>query len=198
MIKWVRLKVCFIFGPGKFNARHILIKTKGGPNGEQGLPDEDAKKKALALKAQFEGGAKWDEMSKQHSEDPGSKDKGGLYEGIAYGQFVPEFEEAVKKQAIGKVGDPVKSSFGYHLIQVESRSDSDVPSFELAKEQVKQRAMQARQEQVWKGFVDGVKKEVDFVPADKDGNLPPAKAPAAKPAAKAPAAKAPATKKAAQ
>jgi parvulin-like peptidyl-prolyl isomerase len=168
--------------PGKFNARHILVKTKGGPNGDQGLSEDDAKKKMAEIQAEFAKGGKWDDLAKKYSEDPGSKDKGGLYEGIAFGQFVPEFEAAVKKQDIGKVGEPVKSTFGYHLIQVETRGDAEAPVFDAVKEQAKQKATQTRQEQVWKEFLEGLKKEVNLVPAE----AAPAKAaaPAAKPASK--------------
>ena len=177
--------------PGKFNARHILLKTKGGPNGEQGLTEEEALKKIAEIKAEFGKGGSWDDLAKKYSEDPGSKDKGGLYEGIAFGQFVPEFEAAVKKQEIGKIGEPVKSMFGFHLIQVETRGDSEAPAFDAVKEQVKQKATQVKQETVWKAFIDGLKKEIPVALVDgevKDAKPAEAAKPAAKPAAKAAAA----------
>lgn len=170
---------------GKFNARHILVKTKGGPNGESGLSEDDAKKKLAEIQAAFAKGGKWEDLAKQHSEDPGSKEKGGLYEGITFGQFVPEFEAAVKKQEIGKIGEPVKSTFGYHLIQVESRTDAEVPAFDAVKEQAKQKLGQIKQEATWKAFVEAAKKEVDFTLVAKDAKeAKPAAAPVAKPAAK--------------
>jgi peptidyl-prolyl cis-trans isomerase C len=177
---------------GKFSARHILVKTKGGPNGESGLSEEDAKKKAAEILAEFAKGGKWDDLAKKYSEDPGSKDKGGLYEGIVFGQFVPEFEVAVKKQEIGKLGEPVKSMFGYHLIQVESRDEAATPEYEKVKDQVKQRAGSEAQEKVWKDMIEGIKKEVAFVSGDeaqKDAPKEPAKD-APKAAPKAPKAKA--------
>ena len=169
---------------GKFNARHILVKTKGGPNAEGGLSEEDAKKKMAEIQAEFAKGGKWDDLAKKYSEDPGSKDKGGLYEGIVFGQFVPEFEAAVKKQDIGKVGEPVKSMFGFHLIQVESRNEGEDPGFDKVKEQVKQRASGEAQEKAWKDMIDGIKKEIPFV-----ASIEPSKAtakPAGKEAPKAP------------
>lgn len=171
--------------PGKFNARHILVKTKGGPNGEQGLSDDDAKKKMAEIQAEFAKGGKWDDLAKKYSEDPGSKDKGGLYEGIAFGQFVPEFEAAVKKQDLGKIGEPVKSTFGYHLIQVETRGDSEAPAFDAVKEQAKQKATQTKQEKIWREFIEGLKKEVNLVPAEASSASAAAPAAPAVPAAKA-------------
>jgi len=168
---------------GKFNARHILVKTKGGPNGEAGLSEEDAKKKMAEIQAEFAKGGKWDDLAKKHSEDPGSKDKGGLYEGIVFGQFVPEFEAAVKKQELGKIGEPVKSMFGFHLIQVESRDEGSAPDFEKVKDQVKQRAGTEAQEKAWKEMIEGIKKQVSFVSGEEAAKEAP-KAPKAKPAAK--------------
>jgi parvulin-like peptidyl-prolyl isomerase len=175
--------------PGKFSARHILIKTKGGQNGDQGLSEEEALKKANEIKAEFDKGGKWDDLAKKYSEDPGSKDKGGLYEGIAFGQFVPEFEVAVKKQEIGKIGEPVKSMFGFHLIEVVNRGDSAAPVFDAVKEQVRQKAAQAKQEAVWKEFIEELRKEVVVTEGgavDKQAKPAPA---AKKPAAVKPAAK---------
>lgn len=182
---------------GKFSARHILIKTKGGQNGDQGLSEEDALKKATEIKAEFAKGGKWDDLAKQHSEDPGSKDKGGLYEGIAFGQFVPEFEVAVKKQEIGKVGEPVKSMFGYHLIEVVSRGEAEAPAFDAVKEQVKQKAGQARQEAVWKEFIAELRKEVVITESGAEEKPASTKKPAsaAKPVTAAKPAAAPAAKK---
>ncbi|MBI4913684.1 MAG: peptidylprolyl isomerase [Acidobacteria bacterium] len=182
--------------PGKFSARHILIPTKGSPSGgDKGLTEEEALKKATEVKAEFAKGGKWDDLAKKYSEDPGSKDKGGLYEGIAYGQFVPEFEEAVKKQEVGKVGEPVKSMFGYHVIQVESRNEGEIPAFDAVKEQAKQKATAERQEKVWNEFIAGIKKEIPFSMAGTQEGAKAAPAPAAKPAPKpAPKPEAPKTK----
>ena len=175
--------------PGKFNARHILVKTKGGPNGEAGLGEEDAKKKAAEIQAEFAKGGKWDDLAKKYSEDPGSKDKGGLYEGISFGSFVPEFEAAVKKQEIGKVGEPVKSMFGYHVIQVESRTEAETPEFEKVKDQVRQRVGAEAQERVWKELVEEIKKQVPMVVGEAAAKEPAAKPKPAKKAAAAGAAK---------
>lgn len=176
----------------KFSARHILISTKGGPGGDKGLSDEDAKAKAAKVQEEFKKGRKWEELAKEFSEDPGSKEKGGLYENIAFGQFVKEFEDAVRKQEIGKVGEPVKSQFGYHVIQVEKITPSVAPEFEKVKDQVRQRAMPGRQEQVWNEYLDAAKKDIKV---EMGSDVKTASSDAA-PKAKTPAPKAPAAKKA--
>ncbi len=150
--------------PESFNARHILvgIKAADAPKDAKGYTEEEAKARiALAAKALADGGT-WEAVAKTYSEDPGSKDKGGLYEGITYGSFVPEFEEAVRKQELGKVGEPVKTKFGFHLIQAEKRNAAELPTFDKIKDKVQQKAQAAKQEVVFQAYVDGLKKDVGF------------------------------------
>ncbi len=150
--------------PESFNARHILVSTKApdAPKDAKGLTEEEAKVRVgLASKALAEGKG-WEAVAKEFSDDPGSKEKGGLYENIAKGSFVPEFEEAVQKQELAKVGEPVKTKYGFHLIQVEKRVAAEMPPFEKVKEKVQQKAQAARQEEVFQAYVMGLKKEVGF------------------------------------
>jgi parvulin-like peptidyl-prolyl isomerase len=147
--------------PETFTARHILIGTRA--NGDQkALTDEEAKAKADKVLAEIKGGKTFDAAAKEYSDDPGSKDKGGLYEDTAFGKFVPEFDQAVRSQPIGKVGEPVKTMYGYHLIEVEKITPAVAQTFEAAKDAAKEQATAERQEVVMQGYMDGVKKEVGF------------------------------------
>ena len=169
-------------GPDKFSARHILVASKGADG--KALAEDEVKAKVAKVQAEFAKGRNWDDLAKEFSEDPGSKEKGGLYENIAFGQFVKEFEEAVRKQEPGKVGEPVKTNFGYHLIQVEKIMPAEAPEFDKVKEQVRQRAVNERQEKVWNEYLEDIKKDVSVqLGADvKDAGVAP-KAP--RPAVKA-------------
>jgi peptidyl-prolyl cis-trans isomerase C len=154
--------------PEMFTARHILIGTRA--NGDQkALTDEEAKAKADKVLAELKAGKTFDAAAKEYSDDPGSKDKGGLYEDTAFGKFVPEFDQAVRSQTLGKVGDPVKTMFGYHLIEVEKITPAVAQTFDAAKDSAKEQATAERQELVMQGYMDGVKKEVAFkaAPAPK-------------------------------
>lgn len=88
------------------SARHILVKTQ---------------KECEALKSQIEGGADFAEVAKKHSLCPSGKRGGELGE-FGPGQMVPEFDRVVFKEAVGKVHGPVKTQFGFHLVEVTSRS----------------------------------------------------------------------------
>jgi len=86
-------------------ARHILLKNK-----------EDAEK----LKKQLDNGADFAALAKKHSQCP-SKKKGGDLGEIRPGQLVKPVEQVIFKKALKVVHGPVKSKFGYHLIQVYFR-----------------------------------------------------------------------------
>ena len=88
------------------SARHILVKT------EEACAD---------LKKQIEEGADFADMAKKHSECPSGNEGGNLGE-FSPGQMVPEFDTVVFNDDVGKVHGPVKTQFGYHLIEITSRS----------------------------------------------------------------------------
>lgn len=91
----------------KASARHILVSTE----------DE-----CEALKSQIEEGADFADIARQHSQCPSSRRGGELGE-FGRGQMVREFDEVVFSAAVGEVRGPVKTQFGYHLIEVTARSD---------------------------------------------------------------------------
>ena len=88
-------------------ARHILV------------PDEA---KCLELKAQIEGGTDFADVAKEHSDCP-SGAKGGDLGTFSKGQMVPEFDQVVFKEELNTVHGPVKTQFGYHLLEITSRSE---------------------------------------------------------------------------
>lgn len=79
------------------------------------------KAKILALKKQLEAGADFAELAKSNSDCP-SKERGGDLGEFSRGQMVKPFEEAAFSQAVGKVGDVVETTFGYHLIKVTAKT----------------------------------------------------------------------------
>ena len=175
--------------PERFTARHILVSLKGAPgSGDKGLPEAEAKEKVAKIQAELKAGKKFEDLAKEYSDDPGSKNNGGLYKDIPFGRFAKEFEEAVRTQEIGKVGEPVKTNFGYHLIVVEARTPKAEADFEKVKDTVRKQMIPERREKLNKDFLVQIRKEVAF------RDVPEAKpAPAAQPdpAPQAPAPKAP-------
>lgn len=106
------------------DVRHILIQThERQPDNtmKEVRTDAEAKEIADGLYKQLQEGADFAELAKEHSEDPGSQENGGLYVGYPVTTWVPEFKEAALTQEIGEIGEPVKTDFGYHIILVEDR-----------------------------------------------------------------------------
>lgn len=82
-------------------------------------------KKAEEVLKKVQAGEDFAALAKEYSEDPGSKENGGLYENIAKGQFAPEFEAAALALEPGKVADKViKTDFGYHIIKLEKKGEA--------------------------------------------------------------------------
>jgi peptidyl-prolyl cis-trans isomerase D len=110
------------FTPSSLKARHILISTNSSKD-EKVIA---AKKKTADSIAKVLNKTNWDAMAKKYSEDPGSKDKGGVYEDFLEGDMVKEFGGYCATAPIGKVG-VVKTDFGFHIIEVLDRAPGKFP-----------------------------------------------------------------------
>lgn len=119
----------------RIQARHILIRMAGSRAplrpGQKELTDQEAKAKAEDLKKQISGGADFAALARKESDDSVSGAQGGDLGDFGRGQMVPEFDKAAFSLKPGEVSDPVKTQFGYHLIQVQ-----DVLGFESVQRDV--------------------------------------------------------------
>ena len=79
------------------------------------------KKTAKEIKEKLNSGEDFAALAKQYSEDPGSKRKGGELSEFGPGMMVKEFEDAAYKLEVGQLSEPVKSSFGYHIIKLTDK-----------------------------------------------------------------------------
>jgi peptidyl-prolyl cis-trans isomerase D len=117
---------------------HILVKTPpAGPDGkvdEKGV--EEARKKAEDVLKQLKGGAKFEDLAKKYSDDPGSAKQGGELGWIGRGRTVPEFEKAAFSQAKGQTSDLVKSSYGFHIIRTEDKHEAHLKTLDEVKDQI--------------------------------------------------------------
>jgi parvulin-like peptidyl-prolyl isomerase len=106
------------------SARHILIRVKGAPMqapvGKPELSDEEALAKAQAIRKRVVGGEDFAKVAKDESDDTGSASMGGNLGNFKKGMMVPPFEQAAFAAKVGDITEPVKTPFGYHIIQVQS------------------------------------------------------------------------------
>lgn len=122
-------------------AEHILIRVPPGATDEQ---KTDARLHAEGVAKIARAGGDFAELAKKHSEDPGSKDKGGDLGWFSRGRMVKEFEDAVFNAKPGDIVGPVESQFGYHIIKVEGFQPKRQQPFEEVKEQVRFRVLEGR------------------------------------------------------
>jgi len=100
-------------------ARHILARTS------ETVSEAEARRKLMLLRERITGGADFAELARLNSDD-GSASRGGDLGWVYPGDTVPEFERAMNELKIGDVSEPVRSPFGYHLIQVLERRKADI------------------------------------------------------------------------
>jgi parvulin-like peptidyl-prolyl isomerase len=147
--------------PELASVRHILVAVKQG-EAPTGLSDAEAKAQIAKIQGELKKGAKFEALAKKYSDDPGSKESGGLYADADPSGWVPEFGAAARTQPIGKVGAPVKTQFGYHLVKVEGRKPARQVPFEEAKGPAEKMAQQERQVSVWNELMAGLRKDIPF------------------------------------
>lgn len=120
--------------PDTVKVRHILIGlSQQDPQSGEMIPIRDtttAKNLADSLQQAIKNGASFDAICAQFSEDPGSKDKGGVYDNVYPGQMVPEFNDFIFDNRTGSKG-VVKTQFGYHYIEILSQKGSS-PVYKIA------------------------------------------------------------------
>jgi peptidyl-prolyl cis-trans isomerase C len=117
-------------GEKEFRARHILVEKE----------DE-----AKALIDKLKGGAKFEDLARESSKDPGSAQNGGDLDWAAPGNFVPEFSQAMAALEKGKFTEtPVKSQFGYHVILLEDMREAQFPPLEEVKPKLQQHLAQQK------------------------------------------------------
>ena len=130
--------------------RHILVKVN------ETASESDAKAKIERIKERIDLGAKFDEQAKLNSED-GSAAKGGELGWISPGDTVPDFEAGMARLKVGELSGPIRTPFGWHLIEVEERRTQDI----TAERQREQARIALRQRKSDEMFQDWVRQQRD-------------------------------------
>jgi peptidyl-prolyl cis-trans isomerase SurA len=127
------------------HARHILVKVN-----EQ-VSEADAKVKIDRLRDRLVAGASFEDIARANSEDASSA-KGGDLGWLSPGDTVPDFEHAMDKLAVNEISQPIRTPFGWHLIQVLERRKQDV-TVERRREQARQAIRQRKSDEQFEEFV---------------------------------------------
>src|SRR5437763_16051909 len=127
------------------HVRHILIKVN------EATSEAEGKVKIERLRERIIGGAKFEELARVNSEDATSA-RGGDLGWISPGDTVPDFEHAMDKLAFHELSPPVRTPFGWHLIEVIERRKQDITQ-ERRREQARQALRQRKSEEQFQEFV---------------------------------------------
>lgn len=142
------LKAYFDQNPEQFQsgeqvkASHILVSSE---------------EEALKIQQEIQNGLSFEEAAKKYSTCP-SKEQGGDLGSFSRGRMVPEFENAAFSMNVGEVSAPVKTQFGYHLIQLVDHQSSAVQAFDTIKDQLNQFLINQQVEKVLSEKLNDVKK----------------------------------------
>lgn len=127
------------------NASHILV---------------DSEEKAKEVESKIAAGGEFTELAKEYSTDTSNKDNGGNLGFFGRGEMVPEFENIAFELEIGKISEPVKSDFGFHIIKVNERKEAKEAVFEENKDQVKNTLMEQKLPEAYNSWYE--KKSTEY------------------------------------
>ena len=130
----------------------------------QGKTDAEKKeihKKMKKILSRAKNGEDFAQLAKSYSEDPGSKDKGGLYENFERGTMVKSFEDAAFSIPIGEVSDIVETQYGYHILKIVDRK-SETRSFEEMKAELQKEVQKETEREVVTNQIAKLKTENNY------------------------------------
>jgi parvulin-like peptidyl-prolyl isomerase len=145
--------------PESREVRHILVSSK---------------QQADDLHGRIEGGESFTRLAKQFSKDPGSKDQGGKLT-VARGQTVPAFDKAAFSLDQGSLSRPIKTQYGYHLIEpLSAIKPAKTTPLKDVKDSIRQQLLQTKRNKTMTDWVEETKKELGDETTYQVGFAPPA------------------------
>jgi len=147
----------YVQAPGEqeVHARHILLQLKRGA-----LPAEDAamRQRAQEIAQRIRGGADFGKLAKELSDGP-SASQGGDLGYFKRGVMVAEFENVAFALPVGAVSDPIRTQYGWHVIQVIDRRKAPPVSFETVKEQIRQKLQKEQADHLTQDYLASLRKD---------------------------------------
>jgi len=144
-------------GDKSATVRHILFLTQNKTTAQK----EAIRSKAEQILARAKKGEDFAELASTYSEDPGSKDKGGLYEDFEKGTMVKPFEDASFNLPVGSISDLVETRYGFHIIKVVDRKKDERSLDEVKKEAYIQLARK-KDPNLVRNLIDQLKEKYEY------------------------------------
>lgn len=127
--------------PESVDARHVLVKTQAEAEEVRDLLEAD------------DSDENWEKVAKEYSTDTGTKNSGGSLGNFPRGRMVKPFDDAAFSLEIGEISEPVKSQFGYHVIEVTKKTPASEQTFEEAKATIEQQLTFQKQATAWEDWL---------------------------------------------
>ncbi len=142
------------------HARHILVRAAPGDD----KASKEAEDKIKAVIVRLNKGEDFVKVAGEVTEDPSGKGNGGDLGYFTKEQMVPEFADTAFKLDKGKISEPVKTQFGWHVLKVEDKRNKPAPTFEEVKPQVEQYVQRKAQADLVTSLRTGAKIEKMYTP----------------------------------
>jgi peptidyl-prolyl cis-trans isomerase D len=139
--------------PEQVRARHILLKV---PSNVSDAREAQIRAKAEALLQQLRDGADFAELARKYSEDTATADKGGDLGMFPRGQMVAPFDKAVFALKVGALSEPVRTTFGFHIIRLDDKVEAGTKPLEEVKGEIENKLRQEREKEAALAFVDDI------------------------------------------
>ncbi|MCI0494295.1 peptidylprolyl isomerase [candidate division KSB1 bacterium] len=136
--------------------RHILLLTQGKSEAEK----KEIRKKIEDILKQAKNGADFAELAQKYSEDPGSKDKGGLYENFGRGTMVKPFEDAAFSVPIGELSDVIETVYGFHILKVVDRNNFQ--SLEVKRPELEAKLKESKKPELYRTYITNLKEQAEY------------------------------------
>jgi parvulin-like peptidyl-prolyl isomerase len=141
----------------KATVRHILLMTKGKSEQEK----KQIRNKMEGILKKARSGEDFAELARTYTEDPGSKNNGGLYKDFTRGTMVKPFEDAAFSVPIGEISDIVETQYGYHILKIVDRG-KESKSMEEMRPQIEKKLREQKEPQAVQTHVEQLKSQANF------------------------------------
>ncbi len=139
--------------PEEVRARHILLKVPSNVSDER---EAEIRTQAEGLLQQLHDGADFAELAKEHSEDTATAENGGDLGTFPRRQMVAPFDEAVFALEVGALSEPVRTTFGFHIIRLDDKIEGGTKPLEEVKKDIEKTLRQEREKEAALAFVDDI------------------------------------------
>jgi len=139
------------------SVRHILLMTQGKSDSAKA----EIYSRMEGILEEAKSGADFAALAKKYSEDPGSKEKGGLYEKFPRGQMVKPFEDAAFNVPVGELSDIIETTYGYHILKVVDRQ-KETKSLEEVREQLTKKLENDRRKEAYSNLLEDLKNNANL------------------------------------